>query len=155
MTPADALSQPALWPLTAIVFLPAIVAAVLALPIIPKGRDELIRWITLATTAVVFVLSLWMAWPGLFGAKGPAQFTVGEPGMQLVVSKPWIPSFNIEYLLGVDGISMPLVVLTTFLSMLACAASWPICGERAAISKPAISCMHWAPSPARSAEQKD
>jgi NADH-quinone oxidoreductase subunit M len=126
MTPADALSQPALWPLTAIVFLPALVAAVLALPIIPKGREELIRWITLATTAVVFVLSLWMAWPGLFGAKGPAQFTVGEPGMQLVVSKPWIPSFNIEYLLGVDGISMPLVVLTTFLSLLACAASWPI-----------------------------
>ena len=126
MTPADALSQPALWPLTAIVFLPALVAAVLALPIIPKGREELIRWITLATTAVVFVLSLWMAWPGLFGAQGPAQFTVGEPGMQLVVSKPWIPSFNIEYLLGVDGISMPLVVLTTFLSLLACAASWPI-----------------------------
>jgi NADH-quinone oxidoreductase subunit M len=126
MTPADALSQPALWPLTAIVFLPALVAAVLALPIIPKGREELIRWITLATTAVVFVLSLWMAWPGLFGAKGPAQFTVGEPGMQLVVSKPWIPSFNIEYLLGVDGISMPLVVLTTFLSLLAVAASWPI-----------------------------
>jgi NADH-quinone oxidoreductase subunit M len=44
----------------------------------------------------------------------------------LVVSKPWIPAFNIEYLLGVDGISMPLVVLTTFLSLLACAASWPI-----------------------------
>ncbi|MFM7136235.1 MAG: NuoM family protein [Planctomycetota bacterium] len=126
MTPADALSQPALWPLTAIVFLPALVAAVLALPIIPKGREELIRWVTLATTAAVFVLSLWMAWPGLFGAKGPAQFTVGEPGMQLVVSKPWIPAFNIDYLLGVDGISMPLVVLTTFLSMLACAASWPI-----------------------------
>ena len=126
MTPADALSQPTLWPLAAIVFLPALVAAVLALPIIPKGREELIRWITLATTAVVFVLSLWMAWPGLFGAKGPAQFTVGEPGMQLVVSKPWIPSFNIEYLLGVDGISMPLVVLTTFLSLLAVAASWPI-----------------------------
>jgi len=126
MTPADALSQPALWPLTAIVFLPALVAAVLALPIIPKGREELIRWIALGTMAVVFVLSLWMAWPGLFGAQGPAQFTIGEPGMQLVVSKPWIPAFNIEYLLGVDGISMPLVVLTTFLSLLASAASWPI-----------------------------
>ena len=126
MTPADALSQPALWPLSAIVFLPALVAAVLALPIIPKGREEVIRWIALATTAVVFVLSLWMAWPALFGAKGPAQFTIGEPGMQLLVSRPWIPAFKIEYLLGVDGISMPLVVLTTFLSLLACAASWPI-----------------------------
>ena len=67
-----------------------------------------------------------MAWPALFGAKGPAQFTIGEPGMQLLVSRPWIPAFKIEYLLGVDGISMPLVVLTTFLSLLACAASWPI-----------------------------
>jgi len=125
MNPA-ALTQPAFWPLTAIVFLPALVAAVLALPIIPKAREEAIRWISLATLAVVFLLSLWMAWPGLFGQQGPAQFTIGEPGMQLVASKPWIPSFNIEYLLGVDGISMPLVVLTTFLSLLACAASWPI-----------------------------
>jgi NADH-quinone oxidoreductase subunit M len=126
MNPADALSQPALWPLTVMVFLPAIVAAVLSLPIIPKAREESIRWLSFGTTAIVFLLSLWMAWPGLFGDQGPAQFTIGEPGMQLVVSKPWIPSFNIEYLLGVDGISMPLVVLTTFLSMLACAASWPI-----------------------------
>jgi NADH-quinone oxidoreductase subunit M len=126
MNPTDALMQPAFWPLTVIVFLPAVVAAMLSLPIIPKAREESIRWITLGTTALVFLLSLWMAWPGLFGAAGPAQFTIGEPGMQLVVSKPWISSFNIEYLLGVDGISMPLVVLTTFLSMLACAASWPI-----------------------------
>ena len=126
MTPAAALTQPALWPLTTIVFLPALVAAVLALPIIPKAREEAIRWITLATTVVIFVLSLWMAWPALFGAVGPAQFTVGEAGMQAVVKQPWIPAFNIEYLLGVDGISMPLVVLTTFLSVLACAASWPI-----------------------------
>jgi len=124
--PADSLAQPALWPLSAIVFLPALVAAVLALPIIPKARVEAIRWITLLTTAVVFVLSLWMAWPTLFGAAGPGQFAVGEAAMQGVVKQPWIPAFNIEYLLGVDGISMPLVVLTTFLSMLAAAASWPI-----------------------------
>jgi NADH-quinone oxidoreductase subunit M len=126
MPPVDTLAQPALWPLTAIVFLPALVAAVLSLPIFGKGREEAVRWITLATTAVVFVLSLWMAWPTLFGAVGPGQFIVGEAGMQGVVKQPWIPAFNIEYLLGVDGISMPLVVLTTFLSMLAAAASWPI-----------------------------
>ena len=126
MLPVATLDQPALWPLTAIVFLPALVAALLSLPIVSKGREEAIRWITLLTTAVVFVLSLWMAWPTLFGAVGPAQFRVGEAGMQAMVKQPWIPAFNIEYLLGVDGISMPLVVLTTFLSMLAAAASWPI-----------------------------
>ena len=126
MSPADTIAQPALWPLSLIVFLPAFVAALMALPVIPKAREELIRWITLATTIAVFVLSLWMAWPTLFGAVGPAQFTVGEAGMQAVVKRPWIPAFNIDYLLGVDGISMPLVVLTTFLSVLACGASWPI-----------------------------
>ena len=120
------LTQPALWPLSAIVFLPALVALILALPIIPKGREEFIRWIGLLTTAAVFALSLWMAVPALFGVPQAAQFSVGEAGMQGVVKLPWIEAFGIEYLLGVDGISMPLVVLTTFLSMLAAAASWPI-----------------------------
>jgi NADH-quinone oxidoreductase subunit M len=124
MAPVD---QPALWPLTAILFLPTVVAFFLSLPIIPKAREEVIRWIALATTLVVFALSLWMAVPKLFGSTvGPAQFKVGDPDMQAVVKLPWIGAFNIEYLLGVDGISMPLVVLTTFLSVLACAASWPI-----------------------------
>jgi NADH-quinone oxidoreductase subunit M len=51
---------------------------------------------------------------------------VGQAGMQGVVKLPWIESFGIEYLLGIDGISLPLVVLTTFISMLAAAASWSI-----------------------------
>ena len=122
----ETLAQPAVWPLSLLVFLPAAVAAFLSLPIVPKAREEVIRWITLATLAVVFGLSLWMAVPQLFGATGPAQFKLGEPGMQAVVKLPWIKAFGIEYLLGVDGISLPLVVLTTFLSFLAAAASWPI-----------------------------
>ena len=119
------MSQPAFWPLTLILFLPAIVAFVLSLPIIPKAREELIRWIAVATTGVVFVISLIVAVPAL-GGFGGAMFSVGEPDMQLIVKMPWIDAFGIEYLLGVDGISMPLVVLTTFLSVLACAASWNI-----------------------------
>jgi NADH-quinone oxidoreductase subunit M len=119
------MSQPAFWPLTLILFLPAIVAFVLSLPIIPKAREELIRWIALATTSVVFVISLMVAVPAL-GGFGGAMFSVGDPDMQLVVKLPWIDAFGIEYLLGVDGISMPLVVLTTFLSVLACGASWNI-----------------------------
>ena len=39
---------------------------------------------------------------------------------------PWIPSFDIHYFLGIDGISFPLVVLTSFISLLSMAASWPI-----------------------------
>ncbi len=46
--------------------------------------------------------------------------------MQQAFSLPWIPAFNIDYALGIDGISFPLVLLTSFLSMLAMWASWPI-----------------------------
>lgn len=126
IAPTLAVTQPAFWPLTLILFLPAIVAGILALPIIPRGKDDSIRWVGLATTISVFILSLWMAVPAIFGAGSPGQFAVGEAGMQAVVKQPWIPAFNIEYLLGVDGISMPLVLLTTFLAVLAAAASWPI-----------------------------
>ena len=126
IAPILAVTQPAFWPLTLILFLPAIVAGILALPLIPRGKDDSIRWVGLATTIVVFVLSLWMAVPAIFGTGSAGQFTVGEAGMQSVVDQPWIPAFNINYLLGVDGISMPLVLLTTFLSVLAAAASWPI-----------------------------
>jgi NADH-quinone oxidoreductase subunit M len=123
---AAVVENAAFWPLTLIVFLPAVVAAFLSLPIVPKAREEAVRWITLGTTAVVFLLSLWLAVPQLFGPVGPGQFVLGNPDMQGVVKLPWIDAFGIEYLLGVDGISLPLVALTTFLSMLAAAASWPI-----------------------------
>jgi len=120
------MSQPALWPLSLILFLPAVVAFVISLPIVPKAREEFIRWTALVTTAVVFLLSLGLVYPWALGGGEGSRFAVGDPSMQLVVKLPWIDAFGIEYLLGVDGISLPLVVLTTFLSMLACAASWPI-----------------------------
>ena len=44
----------------------------------------------------------------------------------LVVRRAWIPYFNIQYYLGVDGISLSLVVLTGFVRVLACLASWNI-----------------------------
>ena len=53
MVPTVSIAQPALWPLSLIVFLPAVVAAFLSLPIIPKAREELIRWITLLTLAEI------------------------------------------------------------------------------------------------------
>ena len=46
--------------------------------------------------------------------------------MQNLFAIDWIPSFNIQYLMGTDGISFPLVVLTAFVSLLAMGASWPI-----------------------------
>jgi NADH-quinone oxidoreductase subunit M len=53
-------------------------------------------------------------------------FQAGAAEMQNLFAASWIPSFGIQYLMGLDGISFPLVALTAFLSVLAMAASWPI-----------------------------
>jgi NADH-quinone oxidoreductase subunit M len=110
-------SNPAMF-LSWLVFFPAIVALVIAL--LP-ARGETIKWISLFATAAVFLMSLCM----IFG-WGDVQFAAGQAEMQHLFAYDWIPSFGIQYLMGVDGISFPLVVLTTFISFLAMAASWPI-----------------------------
>ncbi len=104
--------------LTWLVFLPAIVA--LFIGILPM-RGETAKWISLATTVVVFLMSLSM----LFG-WGEVQFQAGYAEMQNLFAVDWIPSFGIQYLMGTDGISFPLVALTAFISLLAMGASWPI-----------------------------
>jgi NADH-quinone oxidoreductase subunit M len=48
----------------------------------------------------------------------------GEAGMQFVERHAWVPSLNIQYLLGVDGLSLWLVLLTTLLTMLVIVFSW-------------------------------
>jgi NADH-quinone oxidoreductase subunit M len=104
--------------LSTLVFLPAVVA--LLLTVLPLSGDW-IKKISLAATAVVFVMCLMM----MFGS-GPVTFEAGRAEMQNLFSFEWIPSFSIQYLMGTDGISFPLVVLTAFLSLLAMGASWPI-----------------------------
>jgi NADH-quinone oxidoreductase subunit M len=52
--------------------------------------------------------------------------------MQFVERLPWIPAFHIEYHLGVDGISMPLILLTTFTTVLVVLAGWEVIQERIA-----------------------
>src|SRR4051812_32864556 len=117
------MDNPYLIPLSLITFLPALGALVLAF--LPRESKNALRCFTLAITVVVFVICAWMALPRPHGAE-TAQFDVGVSGMQDVFSLPWIKSFNIYYLMGTDGISFPLVILTAFLSMLAMGASWNI-----------------------------
>ncbi len=106
--------------LSLLIFLPAVSAVAIAL-FAPKDSDDPVKQATLAVTVVTFLLSVGMllGWPGI-------EFSAGEAAMQHLCSVEWIPSFNIHYLLGIDGISMPLVVLTTFITMLAMGASWNI-----------------------------
>ncbi len=111
------------WLLSLIIFLPALGAGVLC--VLPVRGDQCLKRFSLAVTVLVFLLTVWLAMPaGDSSAVG--HFALGFAGMQNVVDHEWIPSFNIRYFLGVDGISLPLVVLTSFLSMLAMWASWSI-----------------------------
>jgi NADH-quinone oxidoreductase subunit M len=103
------------------VFLPAVGA--LALAFFPRKAEDASRWFALAVTAVTFLITAWMAIPG--DGKS-AQFQIGVAEMQNVFTVSWLPNFGVQYYMGLDGISFPLVLLTTFLSMLAMGAAWSI-----------------------------
>ena len=105
--------------LSLIVFLPALAALLIAF--VPSDKIDAIRWITLAATAVVMVLCAYA-----FFGDGPTKFNTDVGTMQSVFQVDWIPTFDIEYYMGVDGISFPLVMLTAFVSLLAMGASWSI-----------------------------
>ncbi|HEV8523665.1 MAG TPA: NADH-quinone oxidoreductase subunit M, partial [Terriglobales bacterium] len=103
--------------LTFVTFLPLASAVVLAL--LPR-RDELIRRVALLVTLLTFALSLYL----------PINFDVGRAGFQFEIDRPWIANPAIRYHLGIDGISLWLVVLTTFLTPLCVLISWRSVTER-------------------------
>ena len=88
--------------LTLVVFLPF--AGALILLIGPRGNDNL-RWGALTISVIEFALSLFL----------PARFQRHAAGFQFQTDAVWIPNPNIHYHLGIDGISLWLVLLTTFL----------------------------------------
>jgi NADH-quinone oxidoreductase subunit M len=109
------------WLLSSIVFVPSLAALLIAF--LPKEKPDLIKWVSLAATIVVFTLTAFMA----LQSSGPVwHFQAGLAKLQDAFSLDWIPSFNIYYFMGVDGISFALLMLTSFSSVLAMAASWPI-----------------------------
>src|SRR5690606_38215072 len=78
---------------------------------------ELIKLVTLIATTVTLALTVWLV---------AAPFDIQVGSMQQVFSWRWIPSFDIDYFMGVDGISLPLLVLTAFITFLSMIASWTI-----------------------------
>jgi NADH-quinone oxidoreductase subunit M len=104
------------WPiLSLITFLPLVGAAFI---LIVRGENEVVarnaRYVALWTSLTTFVLSLFV-WFG---------FERGTASFQFVEEARWIPEFGITYRLGVDGISMPFVLLSTLLIPLCVIASW-------------------------------
>jgi NADH-quinone oxidoreductase subunit M len=96
--------------LSIIIFLP--LAGALVLLLLPGQRLQ--KWWALAISLVTFAIScLLFAW-----------WIDGEAGMQFTERLPWVPQFNIQYFLGVDGLSLFLVLLTTLITPLVLIFSW-------------------------------
>lgn len=136
-----------LWIMTGVIFTPAVFALLLLLPIFGKGREDLMRYAALVGTFITMLLSiiLFIDYLGMLDEKvhtGHQDATLlgyrlDEATLMANTALPfrdrdmvarvhWIDRFNIDYALGVDGISMSLVLLTTLLSFLALIASWNI-----------------------------
>ena len=97
-----------------IIFFPVIGACLILM--VPKKNPVLMKFTALAAT----VPPLW--WAALLFVK----FDRWDGGFQYVEQVPWIRAFNINYFIGIDGISMPMVLLTALLAFICVIASWNI-----------------------------
>src|SRR4051812_30998719 len=131
-----------------LIFIPSIFA--LGLLFFPRGWDESMRWWSLFGTALTLGVSLAifvyfrneaLSFHGPenspearqksslnYRAAKAESLPTGDPdrSMDWVGKIPWVPQFGIHYYLGLDGISLPLVLLTTVLCFLSMIASWRI-----------------------------
>ncbi len=98
--------------LTTITFLPTLGAA--ALLLLDRRDERRLRQVALAVSVAAFLVSV-LLWIG---------FDVTRPGMQFEERHAWIPASGISYHLGVDGISLLLVMLTTFMTPLCLLSAW-------------------------------
>ncbi len=103
--------------LTLVTFTP--LAGAVLLIFVPR-RDRDIRVFALVISVLAFVLSLHL----------PAHFDRAQPGFEFELNHSWIPTPSINYHVGVDGVAMWLVVLTTFLTPLCVLISWKSIHER-------------------------
>jgi len=104
--------------LTLLVLLP-LVGGLLVL-LLGKDRDRLVRQVALSISLVTFLASLWL-WSGFDAASADFQF---------VERYTWLPDFGISYHVGLDGITLWLVLLTTFLTPIGLLCSWESVDQR-------------------------
>ena len=101
--------------LSTIIFLPALGAILVAF--IPRLSEKAIRWISVVFTSIPLVLAV-----VLFCQFDRSTAAIGV--FQFEESIPWIQAINANYHVGVDGLSLPLVVLTSFLGLIVVLLSW-------------------------------
>jgi NADH-quinone oxidoreductase subunit M len=109
-----------LQPLTLLTFFPLV--GVLVLLFTPSDRKNILRWTALVTTLITFGISIWVL----------TMFHASNPDLQMVAKYDWITvaGWNIQYHLGVDGLSILLVLLTTFLTPISILSTWTAVEER-------------------------
>ncbi len=107
-------------PLTLVTFFPLL--GVLILFFMREEQRELIRWVALITSLITFGLSIWVL----------TQFNPNNPDLQLQIRQAWISvaGFNISYFMAVDGLSILLLLLTTFLTPISILSTWRAVDDR-------------------------
>lgn len=109
-----------IYPLSLVTFFPLF--GVLVLLFLDSEQKNALRWTALLTSLITFGISIWVL----------VQFDPSNPNLQLVVNLPWIQiaGWNISYHLAVDGLSILLVLLTTFLTPISILSTWSAVEER-------------------------
>lgn len=101
--------------LTIIILFP--IAASLLLPIIPDKDGKTVRWYSLIVGLIDFAFIIYAFCTG---------YDLSNPDLQLVEKYAWVPQIDLNWSVGADGLSMPLIILTGFITTLAMLAAWPV-----------------------------
>lgn len=113
------------WPLLSLVIWVPILGGCLVLATGSDKYASIARLLALLVSLITFLLSVPL-WTGFEIGTAAMQFVEHDP------TKPWIAAFNIYYHLGIDGISMPLIMLTTISTVIVVIAGWQVIKERVA-----------------------
>ncbi|MEN8241412.1 MAG: NADH-quinone oxidoreductase subunit M, partial [Chloroflexota bacterium] len=107
-------------PLNLVTFFPLV--GVLILLFIKNEKKNLARWVALLASLVTFGISIWVL----------TIFDAADPALQMEIREPWISfgNFTIEYAMGIDGLSILLVLLTTFLTPISILSTWSAVEDR-------------------------
>tara|TARA_B100002051_G_scaffold263914_1_gene288116 strand:+ start:1816 stop:3453 length:1638 start_codon:yes stop_codon:yes gene_type:complete len=94
------------------------IVGALVVPFIPDAGDgKQVRWYSLGITLVTFLITVAAYLNG---------YDPSSSGLQLAERVSWLPDLGLTWAVGADGLSMPLILLTSFITSLACLAAWPV-----------------------------
>ncbi len=94
------------------------IAGALIVPFIPdEGEGKQVRWFALGIALVTFLITIGAYLNG---------YDPSQEGLQLAERVNWLPALGLVWAVGADGLSMPLILLTSFITALAVLAAWPV-----------------------------